>query len=667
MALASNVAHGQEIRSTFEHLKALVDEVDASHRTFMFAEESELVEPYYYDAVSRLNDKMTQTRALIQGRRSQQHRFATLEHLVAKRIDLAERSIQTESVHESKGEHVPGPRYSQDATMDDIHRLIQEAIDEEDRTLAELSEKRAALGRSTTVWAGGGTVLFLTFVLGSSMAYRLDHSGRRKVEADLKASEAKQHMILTALPVVTYAAKGTGDFGALWVSANIRNVSGFPNSAFLENPALWAARLHPDDRERVLSAFDQIEKTEQIAIEYRWQVADGTYRWFHDNAVLQDDSDGTGKQLAGVWLDITTQREAEDRLRQVNERLSALVSASPVGIVILDEAGTCQLWNPAAERMFGWTEDEVLGRPLPTIAPEQQDEHRRLRERVMNGNAFTDMELVRSRKDGRRIHISLSTAPLRDRTGTISGLIGLMVDMSQRKQMEQQLSESYVHLRALGKRLESVREDECARIAREIHDELGQTLTAAKIDLAWVAKHVSSSESRESRIDLRTRLDDVMRNIEITIQAVRQIATMLRPRILDELGLSAAIEWQSRDFEKRTGIACSVSVPPSPIPIGPEQATTLFRVFQEMLTNVARHASATRVSVRLAFSTGVLTLEVTDNGRGITDQELNSKTSLGLLGMRERAEQWGGKFAISGHLDRGTSASVEIPLAGGIR
>ena len=664
LELGASVTRSQEIRLTFQHLNTLVHEVDISHRAFIFADESELSE-LYYDAVRQLDDEMTQARARIQDRRSQQQRLATLEGLVAKHVDLVDRSLRSESTRDSKTEQRPPSQASREGTMEDIHRLIQEALDEEDRQLSELSEERAALAHTTTLWAGSGITLFLTLILGASLLYRFDHSRRRKVEADLKASETKQRVILTALPVVTYTAKGSEDFGALWVSANIQDVSGFPNTAFWENTGLWATRLHPEDRERVLSAFDRIDKTIKIAIEYRWQVADGSYRWFHDNAVLQDDSDG-GKQLVGVWLDITAQREAEDQLRQLNERLSALVRASPVGIVILDEAGMCQLWNPAAERMFGWREEDVLGRPLPTIAPEQQAEHRKLRDRVMSGDAFTDMELVRSRRDGARIHISLSTAPLRDRTGVISGLIGLMVDMTQRKQMERQLSESYAHLRALGKRLESVREDECARIAREIHDELGQTLTATKIDLAWVAKQVSSTESREPRIDLRSRLDDAMQNIDVTIQAVRQIATMLRPRILDELGLSAAIEWQSRDFEKRTGIVCTLAVPPNPIPIGPEESTAIFRIFQEMLTNVARHASATRVSVRLTLSTRVLTLAVTDNGRGITDQELNTKTTLGLLGMRERAEQWGGTLVISGHRGQGTTVSVQIPIAGGM-
>jgi PAS domain S-box-containing protein len=450
------------------------------------------------------------------------------------------------------------------------------------------------------------------------------------------------------------------------VSDNVDVISGFPSTAFLQDADFWASRLHPVDRERVLLAFQRLPETGTVSTEYRWQIADGTYRWFLDNAVLQKNPEGTASEIAGIWLDITQQKEIEDTLRQTNEQLTALIQASPVGIVILDADGLCQLWNPAAERIFGWREDEVRGRPFPIVAAEQADEHRSLRERVMKDEAFTELEIVRSKKDGTRICISLSTAPLRDRSGTICGLLGLMADVSQRKQVESQLNQSYGQLRALAKRLESVREEESSRIAREVHDELGQAMTSLKLDLSWVARRLSVPETAESRRQSLARIQGTMQLLEVTIQTVRAIATALRPPVLDELGLAAALDWQTHDFEKRTGIRCEWSMPLVPIPIGPDQATAIFRIYQEILTNVVRHAQASTICVHLGISDGWLVLEACDNGRGISDATLSNRNSLGLLGMRERAAQWGGDVSILGAEGKGTTVTVRLPLLRGI-
>jgi signal transduction histidine kinase len=225
---------------------------------------------------------------------------------------------------------------------------------------------------------------------------------------------------------------------------------------------------------------------------------------------------------------------------------------------------------------------------------------------------------------------------------------------------EIKLKTSYNKLRTMTRRLELVREEESARIAREIHDELGQALTSVKLDLAWVARHEKTSD------DVRARILDLMQTVDTTIHSIRDIATALRPRILDELGLGAAIDWLTRDFEKRTGIRCHCSIPTDPIPAGPEQSTKLFRIVQEALTNVARHAQATSVHVHLTVSAGEVHVEVRDNGRGITERELTSNMSVGLLGMHERAEMGNGVLSIDGIPGKGTTVTIQIPLVGGV-
>jgi PAS domain S-box-containing protein len=512
-----------------------------------------------------------------------------------------------------------------------------------------------------------GILLALGVGGATAVLYRRGLRGRRQAEAALQASQLKHRLIVEALPIVTYSASASGDFGALWASANIEAVSGFPGSAFLEYPGLWASRLHPDDRDAALRQFKQLQQMGTLSSEYRWQTAGGAYHWFHDRAVLHHDRDTNSTTILGLWFDITQRKEMEERLRVANERLTAVIRSSPVGIVILNADGICELWNPGAERIFGWEESEVLGRPLLTVPPCSLEEHRQLRERVMKNEAFMDLDVVRRKKDGSQVLISLSTAPLRDSSGTITGLLGLMLDITQRNEAQEELRRSRDGLRALAKRLHSIREEERMRIAREVHDQLAQSLTSIKMDLSLVMRRLGNQPvAEDGRTAIREHLERALQQVDQTVKSVREIATALRPGVLDELGLAAAIEWQARDFEKRSGIRCDCSMPAAPIPIGPDEATAVFRIFQEMLTNVARHAEATAIRVRLSIVKGWLALSVHDNGRGISASAQAGNDSLGLLGMRERAAQCGGTFTIQRAEEAGTVAHVRIPLwAGG--
>lgn len=232
-------------------------------------------------------------------------------------------------------------------------------------------------------------------------------------------------------------------------------------------------------------------------------------------------------------------------------------------------------------------------------------------------------------------------------------------ERSQHRRAEEQLRESHERLRALSVYLQTVREEERTRIAREVHDELGQALTSCKLDLSWIANKLPS--------DLKPLLDktrSLTAHIDSTIQTVRRISSELRPGVLDHLGLVAAIEWQANEFQNRTGIKCDLRARVrEPLP-NQDLSTTFFRIFQETLTNVIRHAGATHVAVDLKEAEGRITLEVKDNGRGIAREDISTTKSMGLLGMRERAALLGGVFRI-GSLPggKGTRVRVSIPLA----
>jgi signal transduction histidine kinase len=218
----------------------------------------------------------------------------------------------------------------------------------------------------------------------------------------------------------------------------------------------------------------------------------------------------------------------------------------------------------------------------------------------------------------------------------------------------ERLKESEDKLRRLAAHLISVREEERAHIAREIHDELGQVLTGLKMEVTWLAKRL-----REKPLIEKT--DSMCKLIDATVGTVRKIATGLRPEMLDDMGLIAAVGWQAKEFQKRTGIRCRAKLPPE-VKLDVDVSTTMFRIFQEILTNVARHSRATRVDMELDIAEDHVALEVTDNGVGIADSDLNGKKSLGLLGMHERALLFGGEVKISGTPGHGTRVSVQIPL-----
>jgi two-component system, NarL family, sensor histidine kinase UhpB len=234
----------------------------------------------------------------------------------------------------------------------------------------------------------------------------------------------------------------------------------------------------------------------------------------------------------------------------------------------------------------------------------------------------------------------------------------LRVEIAERRHAEEQFKETLDQLRALAARLQSVREEERASIAREIHDELGQACTAIKMDLALIGRKITKKQTQ-----LRAKIEPSMRLVDDMIVTLRRIASDLRPRTLDDLGLAAALEWQGQEFEKRTGIKCHLVLPHEPLDLDPERSIAIFRIFQESLTNVTRHSKATNVEARLEIEEDQLIFRVHDNGKGFNPEEAKAKRSLGLVGMQERAHLLQGEVRIEGVPGAGTTMILRIPLS----
>jgi len=340
----------------------------------------------------------------------------------------------------------------------------------------------------------------------------------------------------------------------------------------------------------------------------------------------------------------------EAELRAYREDLAALVDASPVGIIAFDRDLIVRSWNAEAERTFGWRAEEAIGRPNPAIPPDQGPEFERRARECLAGTTIAGVEQRRIRKDGLEVDVTVSMAPLHDAQGMTSGFVSIVNDVTD-------LHASRERLRAISARVLSIQEEERSRLARELHDDLGQLLTAIKIDAARLVQEIARGAAPPPRL-----LEGLLPLIDTTMDTVVRIVSELRPSRIGEMGLAAAIRMKCTDFRQRTEIECEVSIEPESIQVHDDVATAIFRILEEALTNVARHSGATRVEVRLAQSDDQLLLEVRDNGRGIRDAERTAAGAYGLIGMKERAVIFGGTVEITAAEGRGTVVTARIPL-----
>ena len=312
--------------------------------------------------------------------------------------------------------------------------------------------------------------------------------------------------------------------------------------------------------------------------------------------------------------------------------------------------------NPAFAAQFNASSaSDLLGMtPAQFFAHDPVQAKERWREFFDRGRYHSETE--ERRLDGTPMRIEGDYVVIHDHRGRIAGHFGIQRDITEGYEASARVSASRQELRALAARLQQAREEERTTIAREIHDELGQALTGIKLDIAWMKRRLPRED------DLSAQCQSMIERIDATLTTVRRIATELRPSVLDQLGLEAAIEWQGQEFSQRTGILVDFHVDVGNRAIPEHVASSAFRILQESLTNIARHARASRVVVRLAVTDALLTLEIADDGIGIEPLRLDGTASLGLVGMRERALACGGELCITGKPMRGTTVALRIPL-----
>jgi len=417
---------------------------------------------------------------------------------------------------------------------------------------------------------------------------------------------------------------------------------------------------HPDDREMTREYYELIRKTRigRYLLRKRYVTKTGVTVWADLSVALVTGARGKPAFFIGAASDVTEQHLAEEAVKQREAEISSIFRAAPVGIGLVRDRVIIEV-NDVFCAMVGYTAKELIGENARIVYANDEDYERVGRDKYgqIAASGMGTVETRFRRKDGVVIDILLSSAPV-DPTNHHAEMTFTALDITDRKRTEAALTESEQRLRGLAARLEEVREEERTGIARDLHDELGQKVTGLRLDLESLALQIP-----DSRTDLLASVASLANLAEECIDTTQSLSADLRPPMLDLLGLGSAAEWYTKAYAARSGLDCELDLPDSELNMPQKPATALFRILQEALTNVVRHAKATQIRVSLREEEGVAVLEVTDNGIGLPKPEAATVAPLGILGMSERAAAYGGELKVERVSPCGTMVEARIPVA----
>ncbi|MFM6925021.1 MAG: PAS domain S-box protein [Ferruginibacter sp.] len=424
----------------------------------------------------------------------------------------------------------------------------------------------------------------------------------------------------------------------------------------------WLNAVHPDDRDWLQKSwYSKTEMKSESFSEYRIVDKEGKIRWLNGRAVPVFNNEGLVSGYIGITLDVTEKKISEQRIINSEESKRLILNSALDAIIIVDSASKIIFWNPQAENIFGWKADEVIGKSLvETIIPaEYKDAHQRGMQHYLQtgeGPILNRLiEVTACDKAGILFPIELSILPVEQETGR--SFCAFIRNITERKQAESSLKESSKQLRELSRHLQRVREEERLRIAREIHDELGQQLTGLKMDIAWLMRKTGQEDAV-----IKDKFDNALLLVDNTVRSIRRISTELRPSVLDDLGLNAALEWQVGELGRRMVVEIEYGNSFDDTNIHPDISIGIFRILQESLTNIVRHASAKKVKVNIAQQDHTIRLTIEDDGIGFDTQAKKDQLTFGLIGIKERTSMLQGECAIYSQPGLGTRIEVCIPL-----
>jgi len=416
-----------------------------------------------------------------------------------------------------------------------------------------------------------------------------------------------------------------------------------------------------DEQEDALKTFQTDIRNNKIKTLFDREntLCNGKKVWFEfSNSFLT--LPGENKITLSIIKDISERKKSEIELRESESKYKMLFNNANDAVFVTqlsDEKsyGDFIEVNEVACTRLGYTKEEFLQLSPSAIVSQKDIYDFNLNMDRLFKERHVVYDLVHRAKDKKLIPVEINSHLFfyNDKPTVLS----IARDITERKQAEEKLKRTSKLLRELATHLQSIREEERTMIAQEIHDELGQVLTALKIQISLLAKKLNKNQE-----SLKAKINSLSDMIDASVESVQKISAKLRPGILDELGLIAAIEWQTEEFEKLTNIKCSIVLPKEELILEKDKSTAIFRIFQEALTNIARHSQATKAQISLLNHQSYISLEIQDNGKGITQDQIKDFKSLGIHGMEERAMVFGGQVYIEGIAGKGTTVKVEIPI-----
>ena len=538
------------------------------------------------------------------------------------------------------------------------------------RSLPEFPDFVAVIGKSLDVilapWRQLATLVVGIWMIASAVVVTLclflDRAWQQRLATDARAHQMAQRLTLAT----DAAAIGVWDWDMnkadqWFATPTYFTMLGYdPDEGFADRER-WVERLHPDDKQAVVQRIQAVLDGHDLpyAYEARLRHADGSYRWVSvEGRVLARDKSGRTSRLMGVRTDITQRKLSEVALSESEERYRQLVDSSPYAVGVHQD-GKLVLVNPAAVVLFGAAEaKDLIGRPMRELMhpDERADAVDRLRRMLQGEPGLYPTEDRCLRLDGRVIDVESWATPFTYQGRPASQLIAL--DITARKQAEAAVRQTTRQLRTLSRRVLEAQETERRRVAMELHDELGQSLTAIKINLQAKARFKEQTPDELNAENIRI--------VEHALQQVRNLALALRPSMLDDLGLIPALRWIAEQTAERGGFTVQVTAPDLQSRLSSDIETACFRVVQEALTNITRHARAQHVKIDVHLGSHALVVNVKDDGCGFDLPAMRERAlaggSIGVLGMQERATLIGGDLAIESTPGQGSTVRLHCPL-----
>jgi PAS domain S-box-containing protein len=491
------------------------------------------------------------------------------------------------------------------------------------------------------------------------LAVKEDITERKKGEEELLNSR-KQFQNLVENISGIYWVTDLDVNRTIYVSPSFENISGRKAADFFTDQSIFIKTIHNEDKAQVVESYKNIGDTNKLSLSYRIVKPSGETRWVSAKSTIIKGHNGH-KMEYGYAEDITEKKQAEEALKESEETFRRLFDESADPVLLLDERGFVDC-NQSAISILGYaSKHDVLHKKPWEISPEKQPDGILSvdKAKAMIAKAFecghNRFEWIHTNRTGTDFPVEVMLTPI-----LLQGKQSYYTvwrDITERKRAEEEIVDKHMQLRLLSEHLQNIREEERKHIAREIHDELGQQLTVLMMDAAWLDKKISKNETA-----LKEKTQELLDTISETIKTVRRISTELRPSGLDDLGLESAMTLHLKEFEKRSGIIAVLTTSLEKIIISEKAKTALFRIFQESLTNIARHSKAKNVKVDLQLKDNKISLVISDDGIGYDEEKAGRKNTLGLLGMKERAAAINGEYIITGKAGKGTTISLMLPL-----